>query len=68
MKPRRPVAATCSVCGQRGDQPPGLALREPRVEAVFVGDEAVPTPQVLECRACGHRAIVARGSIEVRHE
>jgi hypothetical protein len=58
---------TCPACGQRGDQPPGLRLGEfEHLEAVFAGDEAVPTPQRVECHACYHAWAVARGSIDVR--
>jgi hypothetical protein len=64
-KQPKPQPVVCKQCGQRGDQPPGLKLREPRATATFVGDELVPTPQILECRACGWETMVPRNSIEV---
>jgi hypothetical protein len=57
----------CPACGQSGADAPGLALDEfGTLQAVFVGDEAVPHPQRLTCRACTHVWAVPRGSIEVR--
>jgi ribosomal protein L37AE/L43A len=60
------AAVTCPECGQRGDERPGLRLGEfERLEAVFVEDGLVPTPQRIECRSCGHAWAVPRDSIEV---
>jgi hypothetical protein len=58
--------AECRKCGQRGDQPPGLRLEAyPLLEAVFVGEEHIETPQKLVCRACGYAEPVPAGSINV---
>lgn len=59
------AVVVCAKCGQRGDERPGLKLSEYRTEAVFVGDQLVPTPQRLTCLACNHSVAVPRGSIDV---
>ena len=67
---RKAKPVTCPTCGQRGDQRPGLRLDElpGPLSAVFIGDQPVPLPQRLTCRACGASWAVARDSIEVRRD
>jgi hypothetical protein len=73
-RPGKPVV--CPQCGQRGDEAPGLRLREyAHLEAVFIsnadGSDLEPIsgdalPQLLECQRCGWARSVLRGSVEVR--
>lgn len=46
---------------------PGIKLGEyDLLDAVWVGDQSVPTPQKLTCQACHYEWPVARGTVEVR--
>jgi hypothetical protein len=61
-----PAVCENKACGQRADRRPGFRLYDAGPEAIFVGEEAIPAPQWLECIACGTKRIVPGGSIEVR--